>query len=124
MSAEGSFSFRNDWILQTSIQDGVFLRLKRISSAVARVYFVNDMSVEVDVPEGFQIVDHTNRDIVVERFAEGRQDFALGWTDSYSLIFGGTLVLSLRNDRQWSVHGVSDRVFSMIETAHPVQLAK
>jgi hypothetical protein len=38
MSAKGSFSFRNDNILQTQVQDGKNLRMERMGMAVARVF--------------------------------------------------------------------------------------
>ena len=113
MSAKGLFSFRNDKILQTQILDGIILRMERIGLAVARVYFIDEGSAEIPVPEGFQIQDHSNGDIPVLKFP-GRQKFFLGWADNYSLLLNGVLVVRLINQRQWEIQGHADRqVFSI-----------
>jgi hypothetical protein len=80
MSAKGSFSFRNEQILQTYIDDGVYLRLERIGLAVARVYFVNEGHAEVPVPEGFRITDHSNSDVDVPRVPNREEYFWDGLT--------------------------------------------
>jgi len=81
VNAKGSFSFRNDNILQTQIQDGVILRIERVGMAVARVYFIDVGSAEIQVPERFQIQDHTNGDIQVLKLP-GREEYFLGWADT------------------------------------------
>jgi hypothetical protein len=114
MSAKCSFSFRNDRILQTEVHEGICLRLERVGFAVARVYFVNEGFGEVDIPEGFVIVDHANGDAVVRPFP-GLQMFVLGWADNYSLYFKNDLVIRLNNQRQWAVQGNADRVITMVD---------
>jgi hypothetical protein len=51
MSFKGTFSFRNDNIRLTQIDDGIFLRIEKIGPAIARVYFVDDTSVETAIPD-------------------------------------------------------------------------
>ena len=114
MSGKGSFSFRNDRILQTRVQDGINLRMERLGMAVARVYFVDEGSAEIEVPEGFTIIDHSNGDIQVEKFA-GRQEYFLGWTDNYSLLLNDVLVVKLINQRQWAIQGLPDRSVLSLE---------
>jgi hypothetical protein len=114
MSAKGSFSFRNDRILQTEVEDGICLRLERVGFAVARVYFVNEGFGEVDIPNGFSIVDHANGDAAVHPLP-GRQEFFLGWADNYSLLFRNELVIRLINQRQWVIQGNADRITTMVD---------
>lgn len=113
MSAKGSFSFRNDRVSQTKIDDNIFLRVERIGQAVARVYFVNDGNAEVEIPPGFRVIDHTNN--VDLEAVHGRQEFFLGWTDNYSLLVNNGLVVKLINQRQWAIQGAADRAVNSIE---------
>lgn len=114
MSAKGSFSFRNEQILQTYIDDGVYLRLERIGLAVARVYFVNEGHAEVPVPEGFRITDHSNSDVDVPR-VPNREEYVLGWTDNYSLLRGDVVIIKLLNQRRWALQGAPERAVTAVE---------
>ncbi len=48
MSFKGSFSFKNDKILQLKIDDNVFIRIERVGFAVARLYFVDEGNAEIN----------------------------------------------------------------------------
>ena len=113
MSAKGSFSFRNDKVLESAIGDGVYIRLERVGLAVARIYFVNEGAAEVPIPDGFSVTDHTNGNIAVLPLA-GREEFFLGWADNYSLALHGTMVLKLINQRQWALQGPPEREIRII----------
>lgn len=108
MSVKGSFSFGNDRILQTEVGDGVKLRVERLGPAVARVFFLNEGFVEVEVPVGFSITDHSNGDIDVVK-PRGREEYFLGWTDNYSMKLNGVVVVKLINQRQWAIQGPIER---------------
>jgi len=69
---------------------------------VARVYFVDDKNAQIPIPDGFQVQDNSNGDIPVLPL---RDQFFLGWTDNYSLLFNGTFVIRLSNQRQWEIQG-------------------
>lgn len=114
MSAKGSFSFRNDKILQTPINDGVVLRLDRVGLAVARVFFIDSGFVEVQIPDGFRVIDNTNGDILVQPLP-GRQEYFLGWADNYSLFLDGALVVKLINQRQWAIQAPLERAVMTVE---------
>jgi hypothetical protein len=114
MSAKGSFSFINDKILQTHVGDGVQLRMERLGPAVARVFFVNEGFMEVKVPDGFAITDHSNGDIDVVK-PVGREEYFLGWTDNYSMKLNGIVVMKLINQRQWAIQGATEREIMSLE---------
>ncbi len=114
MSAKGSFSFRNDRILQTQVGDGVNLRMERLGPAVARVFFVNEGFVEVKVPDGFSITDHSNGDIDVIK-PHGREEYFIGWADNYSMKLNGVVVIKLINQRQWDIQGPIEREILSME---------
>ncbi len=48
---KGLFSFENDNICQTKIDDSIWLRMERIGPSIARFYFVNESRAEIDIPE-------------------------------------------------------------------------
>ena len=52
--------------------------------------------MEVEVPDGFAITDHSNGDIDVKK-PVGREEYFLGWTDNYSMKLDGIVVMKLIN---------------------------
>ena len=104
MSFKGSFSFKNDKILQLLIGDNVFVRIERVGFAIARLYFVDEGSAEIDIPDRLVVLDHSNGDAAVMPLLNN-QYFVLAWTDSYSVQFEGNTVMGLANQRQWAVTG-------------------
>ena len=102
-SFKGSFSSKNDKILQTSITKNVNLRMERVGHAIARVYFVDTGCAEVEIPHGFVITDETNGGAVLPLL--DNQYFILAWMDNYSISYHGNSILGLSNQRQWSLSG-------------------
>lgn len=102
----GSFSFKNQIITETRLLADVSVRIERRGPAIARVYFVNNGGAEVAIPNGFSITDITNN-VQVQQYPVG--SFTLSWIDSYDILFNGEVVLSVNNQRQWSVKGPRDR---------------
>ena len=111
MTMIGSFSFRNDNIRETVLDDGIILRIERMGFAIARVYFVDDSFAEIPIPNGLVIRDITNN-IAVAPFL---QSFMLAWSDTYSISFNGELITELTTQRQWSLRGPPDRAIGTIE---------
>ena len=114
MTMKGSFSFRNDNIRETTLDDGIILRIERIGFAIARVYFVDDSFSEIPIPNGLVIRDITNN-VAVAPYAPNVQSFALAWSDTYSIIFNGELITELATQRQWSLRGPPDRAIGTID---------
>ena len=53
----GSFSFLRGVTKQAELDDGIHIRLQILGRGSARIYFVNQDGVQIDVPEGFYIRD-------------------------------------------------------------------
>lgn len=111
---KGIFSFRDDIIRETVLADGIILRIEKIGSAIARVYFLNDSFAEVPIPNGLVIRDITNN-VAVAPLAAKVQSFALAWSDDYSITFNGVLITELTTQRQWSLRGPPDRAIGTID---------
>ena len=113
MTMKGSFSFRNDDIRETTLDDGIILRIERIGFAIARVYFVDDSFCEIPIPNGLVIRDITNN-VAVAPATPNVQFFVLAWSDTYSITFNGELITELATHRQWSLRGPPDRAIGTI----------
>lgn len=106
MSFKGSFSFKNDKILQMKIDDNVYVRIERVGFAIARLYFVDEANGEIDIPNGLIVLDHTNGDAKVKPLLNN-QYFVLAWSDNYSVMINNVSIMGLENLRQWAVTGAS-----------------
>ena len=114
MTTKGFFSFRNDNICETTLDDGIVLRIERIGPAIARVYFVDDSFSEISIPNGLVIRDITNNVPVAPPTADV-QFFVLAWSDTYSIIFNGELITELATQRQWSLRAPPNRAIRTID---------
>jgi hypothetical protein len=114
MSFKGSFSFRNDRILQLSIGDNVYIRIERVGFAVARLYFVDEGAAEVDIPDNLSVIDLTNGNAVVQPLLNN-QYFVLAWSDNYSVLMNGNPIMGLANQRQWAVSGPGAAQIQVLE---------
>ena len=116
MSSSTDFSFMNPQTMYVPVNNEVTMCIKRISFAVARVYFVNKTlsesntseqdplqpaELEIDIPNGIKVYDVTNT--VYCTPLKKRQDFVLCWTDNYSITFHDVPILDLVNERRWNV---------------------
>ena len=113
MTMKGTFSFQNDDIRETTLGDGIILRIERSGFAIARVYFVDDSFCEIPIPNGLVIRDITNN-VAVAPAAPNVQFFVLAWSDTYSITFNGELITELATHRQWSLRGPPDRAIGTI----------
>jgi hypothetical protein len=104
MSFKGSFSFKNDKILQLKIDDNIFIRMERVGFAIARLFFVDEGQAEINIPANLVVHDDSHDGAVVLPLF-GNQIFVLSWSDSYSVVYNGTSILGLANQRQWAVTG-------------------
>lgn len=104
MNFKKYFSFRNDNFLHIKIDNGIFIKIERISMSVARLYFINEENTELQaVPEGFFICDNSNKNTRIQKII-GKEEFYLCCTDDYSLFMKDKLILKLTNQRQWALH--------------------
>ena len=110
---KGTFSFKDDNVLETLLDNGVLLRIERCGFAIARVYFVDDGFVGVNIPAGLVVYDDTNNGIV--RKLSNRQEFLLAWSDSYTITLNGVLIIQLNTQRQWSVRSGPEQEIKTIE---------
>lgn len=96
------FSFKNNsQIMEFPVGDNVLARIESAGPSIARLYFVQNQA-EIKIPEGIRVYDNTNK---VKVDPVSRQEFAMCWTDDYSIIYKDEVLLQLNNKRVWSVQG-------------------
>jgi hypothetical protein len=110
MVKQGSFSYFNDNIDTKSLYNvrNVRVRIERMTSEVARIYFVDDADNLINnIPPGMtfrnitlnQVVQHMPIDII------NRAEFyVILWTYSYVLQYNGHEVYRLDNQRQQAIN--------------------
>lgn len=113
MTKKGTFCFRDKKILEIVLDGGIILRTERVGFAIARVYFVDDSSAEVPIPNGFVIRDITNNVTVAP--CRNAKFFMLAWSDTYSISLNGELITELATQRHWSLSGPPDRVIRTLD---------
>lgn len=80
MSTKGTFCFRGNKIFDIVLDDRIILRIGRVGFAIAQVYFVDDSSAEVPIPNGLVIRDITNNVAVAP--CRNAEFFLLAWSDT------------------------------------------
>jgi hypothetical protein len=53
------FKFLRGVTKQAELDDGIHIRLQVLGRGMARIYFVNQDGVQIDVPQGFNVRDLT-----------------------------------------------------------------
>lgn len=107
MTLRGTFSFVNNNIRQTIIQDDISLRIQAVGPEIARVYFVRgDPPIECPVPIGITVFDHTNQVNIlpiIERM------FMLVSSTRYTIFYNDKEIIFLEPHRQYLVKASGDR---------------
>lgn len=98
MSRKGSFSYLQDTINYVRVGENLHVRVARIDSNVARLYLVNDVCVEVPIPEGMVLQDGSGTPVPAFKGS-----FMITWVGSYRLVYDGVCVLALTNQKQQAI---------------------
>ena len=104
MAGKGSFSFclkNKRPHIEREINENLFLRIQRIDTSVARMYFVDAARNEIQIPPGITVFNNSTGTNVVP--FTGTYAFALAWADSYTVTLDDTQIVRFANQRQWSL---------------------
>ena len=97
-TGKGSFSFLQDRINYVRINPNLELRIQRVDGNVARVFLVDQESVEQPIPAYVQMT--TLAGVPVGRLGN---NFLIVWAESYLVTVNGVLFLRLKHERQQSL---------------------
>lgn len=101
--ADGTFSFRRSVTKQTELVDGIHIRLQNLGRGTARLYFVNNDGVQIDVPEGFYVRDITHQNEIIDlETAPDTRYFFMFWLYSYECIYR-EISWKFITQQQWSI---------------------
>ncbi|CAG8607647.1 hypothetical protein C2G38_2037343 [Gigaspora rosea] len=112
MRFRGSFSYKNDNIYVVTFNNNIHMRIERMDTNVARLYFVGGNGNQIPIPKGITLRDTLNN--TPSRPVAG--NFFISWISDYSLFQNGVEICALKNQKQQSVEGVDGFTYTVIET--------
>ncbi|CAG8651948.1 909_t:CDS:1, partial [Gigaspora margarita] len=102
MRFRGSFSYNNDNIYDVAFNNNIHMRIERMDTNVARIYFVDVNSNQIPIPNGITLRDTLNN--TPSRSVAG--SFFISWISNYSLFQNGVEICALKNQKLQSVEGL------------------
>lgn len=80
------------------------MRLECISPSISKLYFINDISLPLGIPNGIVLYDTTNKvDVKPLPGTQGSKFFILCCTDNYIISLNGKIILELSKKHQWEL---------------------
>jgi len=102
---ETTFDFTttdNEYIY--NMDSTTILHVKRINHSVAVLYFTDEMSNKIDIPDNIVIYTYdyqnTNKKVIQKAI---RQDYLLCWTDDYVVELNNIELINIKNQRKWNI---------------------
>ena len=87
-----------------TMSSNMILHIKRMNHGVAVLYFTDNMSNKINIPEDIVVYTYdyqdTNKKIVQKAI---QQDYPLCWTDNYTVEYKKIQILSLNTQRAWNI---------------------
>ena len=87
-----------------TMSSNMILHIKRMNHGVAVLYFTDNMSNKINIPEDIVVYTYdyhdTNKKIVQKAI---KQDYPLCWTDNYTVEYKKIQILSLNSQRAWNI---------------------
>ena len=83
----------------------IILNIKRINHSVAVLYFTDEMSNKINIPDDIVIYTYdyedTNKKIILKAIKE---ECPLCWTDNYTIEYKKIEILSINSQRKWNIY--------------------
>ena len=92
--------FKSDYVY--SINENLILNIKRITCAVANLYFTDNLNNKIDIPNEIKIYTF-DEGIRIEQKPIDKQHYALCWTDKYDIEFNKGRLITIENQRYWNI---------------------
>ncbi|KAF0454158.1 hypothetical protein F8M41_001667 [Gigaspora margarita] len=94
-----TFSYINGKTYIITLDNNTKMRISSLNTDVARVYFVNNNNVQVQVPNGMVMHDDDNN----HNIRHFRGEYHISWIHSYTLLWNNNVVVRLYNQKQQAV---------------------
>lgn len=89
--------------------DDLLVRIERMNGGVAKVYFVNNQSVQQSIPAYVTMVDGAG--VQLQPFMDF---FFITWADSYTLLREGELFMKLSQQKQQTIMAPQDAASGIV----------
>ena len=88
-----------------AIHPGLLVHIVRISPSVASLSFTDEYNNKVPIPKEIRVYtfDFTKTQPKVILRPSLNNDYALCWTDNYTVEWNGEIVLNIKNNRYWKI---------------------
>lgn len=103
---KSTFNFSNtDNEYIHAIHPGLLVHIHRISHSVASLSFTDEFNNKVPIPTEIKVYtfDYTKKQSKVIVKPSLHNDYALCWTDNYTVEWNSEIVLNIKNKRSWKI---------------------
>ncbi|KAF0470297.1 hypothetical protein F8M41_025393 [Gigaspora margarita] len=111
MFYKSSFSYKNDNINVIYVDSNIQIRIEKVTSDVARMYFVNNRGRQIEVPANTILRNTTNN----QNEPIHNKSFYITWVPNYNLFYNGAEVFRLENQKQQAIKGGLDLETDVIQ---------
>jgi hypothetical protein len=100
----GSVSYKNNKINDIEINKNIIARIEMLSQNIAKIYFVNDKGVSIQVPMGMVLRDISSDNSIIQHGVyNGTESYMITWFSNYVMYWNGKEVFSLINQKQQAI---------------------
>ena len=86
------------------VGSNMILHIKRVNHGVAVLYFTDEMSNKINIPEGIVVYTFDYQDTIKKiKQKPIKQDYALCWTDNYTIEYNQIEIVSTNSERKWKI---------------------
>jgi hypothetical protein len=86
------------------ISSNIKLCIKRINHSVAILYFTDEMSNMINIPDGIIVYtfvyQNTQKRVSIK---PANKTYALCWTDDYTVELNNNVLINIKNQRKWVI---------------------
>ncbi|CAG8611677.1 10579_t:CDS:1 [Diversispora eburnea] len=111
MPYKGIFSYKNDNINVIHVDNNVRIMIERITTDIARIYFVNNRGRQIQIPVNTVLRNTTNN----QNEPIHNNAFYITWVSNYILLQNGIEIFRLENQKQQAIKGGADLETDLIE---------
>ena len=80
------------------------LHIKRVNHGVAVLYFTDELSNKINIPDGIVVYAFDYQDTIKKIIQKPiKQDYPLCWTDNYTIEYKQIEIVSLNSQRKWKI---------------------
>lgn len=80
------------------------LHITRISNSIAVLYFTDEKGIKINIPNDIIVYTYNYEDTKNKVIQKNiNQEYALCWTDNYTIECGEEELINIKNQRKWNI---------------------